>query len=616
MRRLMTGEANLVVFENKLTSGEPIQYLKIVDDIKSIIWTKKHSDCDTFEIVVPATEENSIVFRTDNLIAINDFKAVTAAEIQNAGAVNLPPGYEGDDVVYHYCDMVGVIEKVSTKAPPRTDGNAVMTISGRSLECVLDRRIVWEEKTWMVYDNVAHPENLFQTLMTSIYELLSDDIICPGYDEKAKKRSISEFNERNIWNILMGDFGDHIESGYRENYLQQLALFEENSKNVYAMELNGNNLLAVVKELCETLGIGIRSYLIADAPGPPIIGHHDYDREYDYLNMGRYKHVYGQSVNHAIEAFDLTIPNFFSWIFIEFYVPVNRSYIGNPDNPYVIFSQNMDNLKDIEYVKDDTNFYNITKVMGDKQEDKKNAKIQYTTVLNAKSIPDGWGRKELFTDASDLTQEKKSKKYIENTYIPALEAEGRKALLEHGRNRNYAFDGTTMVGSEKEIYKLGKDYFVGDFVQFYDDTFAESVQTQVCETVESLDQNGYVMSITYQTPVIDFNIDDPLAYYYYTVDEDNKIITITGIKLNKIMEDGLTDLEIIQNDAYFTTKGVKKTVNKGVETQLVTYNPDEDKKITKSEATAGTHYDQKEDDAARTVIYDGYDIKLAVVYSA
>jgi hypothetical protein len=649
MKQVFDGIADiLVITPESLTSGEGLNVVKIIDDASSIIWTRKLMDCDEFEIVVPSTYENFEALQTDMIILVTDYgeihdkhgynirlREITKREINDAIACPYISGDvypSDDDIVYKYTDLVGIIEKVDVKPSNTKEGVSDMTISGRSLESLLERRITWDPYTLEIYDGES--TNLYQRLIGNIYAWLVKNMIAPGKPDKVSRKSPidpEEFQNRAIWNFVMGSFTDGDDSAHQDNYLRELPAFYipegETKINPTSMDLLGDSLLDTVKQICETYGLGLRSYLIPNVD-MNAIGLEDGGIDtFNALNLGKYKEILSYGPYDASQDNrNLVIPGVCSWVFLEFYVPYNRSYEDNgEENPFVIFSQNMDNLKDVQFVKDDGPVRNVTKILGITKNEKTTIE---EVVFNSTEEPTGWKRKEMFTDATNSPAEKNGKDnaYIRNTYKPALRALGRKNLLQNSRNRNYVYDGSPIIGLEDSFYVYGEDYTIGDYVQFFDEIFNESIKTQVSEVIESIDGSGYYMTISYDTPIVDFDEDDPLRYYYYTIDDENMIITITGIKLGKVMEDGLTDLPILPFDAIITKGGKqkKKKINKGVSYQYPTNNPDEDKAIkTQFVDTTGCFMvssagaDQADwwPQNPSVVTYNGYQIKLNLTYS-
>ena len=83
----------------------------VIDTYTSIIWTDRYNLCGDFEVTVPANEYYLSFFNI------------------------------GDYIVCDESEHVMIIEKIQIKSEPE-EGNT-MIISGRSIESILDRRIIW-----------------------------------------------------------------------------------------------------------------------------------------------------------------------------------------------------------------------------------------------------------------------------------------------------------------------------------------------------------------------------------------------------------------------------------------------------------------------------------------
>lgn len=551
--------------------------------------------------------------------------------------LNPPPSQYGS---YKYTDYVGIIESIDCKSANRNDEDysLILTIKGRSLESIFERRIVWDYNELIYFDGtdttwgddpVSSNPDKFMLMMENIYNFMADDIIAPPMVKKEgdKKPSAVDFQNRGIWNIIMGHYGQSILLGNpyiekaieAEDYISRF--FTENM--AYVSDYEGTDLLTVLKNVCDSYGLNMRSYLLIDVPGSYI--DIDVNIGVQVLGLGRMRPMFSATYNATLDGRNLDVDslNKVCFIVVELSIPENKSFIDNTGNDFVIFSQNVDNLKDVQFSKSYSQIRNIAEIKGEDQ----GKNTVYATQFNSEEEPTGWTRKEIFVDASDITMEKKGKKYREDTYIPALKQAGKNALTEHSRNRNYVFDGTTIIGLENDTYKYGEDYDIGCLVQFYDEIYDESIQVKITEIIESIDTtDGYKMSASFDRVVLDFNPDDPLKYYYYTIDDKEKVITITGIKLEALMEDDVDYLGVIEftDKVYSAVKGkkIKKKINNQIVKEYYIDNPDEEEtmKLGNRFGTSGvsTNTDLNKnmiDVFGITPKYKDYSIKLDLKYS-
>ena len=113
--------------------------LNIIDKFYSLIWTERYNKCGDFELEIPATSDY-----------INLFKENYYVELI------------GDQTSY----MTMIIETI--KINTDIENGDKMIISGRSLESILERRIIWNQTI------------LDGNLQTNIEKLLNDSIINPS----------------------------------------------------------------------------------------------------------------------------------------------------------------------------------------------------------------------------------------------------------------------------------------------------------------------------------------------------------------------------------------------------------------------------------------------------
>lgn len=627
MKNLKDGLCDILVIEpDSLISGNGLEIAGIVQDFTSFIWTRKSNAPDEFELQVKSIPDNIRLFTEDRLIVLSDFNIHHVewdADIPDQGTVHFSENYK-------YTDHVGIIESIDCKAPNDEEYAGTLTIKGRSLEALFERRIVWEP-TELEYYNGEEKDTKYNDMIENLYRFFANDMIAPPFEGKKKKPDVTKFQNRAIWNVVLGNYGSpedqsnpYIKDATRSE-LHIASIFEEGTQ--YIGNYEGTDLLSVIKNVCENYMLCVRAFLLIDVPGWVF----QEDVGNDILGIGRMVPLSVATKEATQDARGLDIYDLekISVIVIQFYTPDNSSFINNESGRYIIFSQNVDNLKDVQFTKSYSQLRNVARVKG--SDNKGEKKIQYEDVINGEEEPTGWNRRESFVDAGDIEMEKTGSSYIENIYLPALKEEGRKYLTEHSRNRNYVFDGTTIIGLENDVYEYDVDYVVGDYVQFYDSVYDESIEVQITETVESIDSSdGYKMSASFENIINDFLNTDPLKYYYYTVDDVNKVITITGIKLTSLMEDGVGDLGIIEFVAYaFSSKKIKKKIKKKINDDVVkeyeTANPyDEDKKrkIEKIYGTAinsvyndGVLDTTKIDSFGITEKYKDYSIKLNLLYS-
>lgn len=329
----------------------------IVDGYSSVIWTRRYQDAGDFEIYISASKYIIGLLQVDNVL-IRD-----------------------DD------DMVCVIEKVTLDT--NAESGDYLTVTGRSIESVLDRRIVWSQTT------------LNATAEAAIRQLLTENAISP------------ENESRKIPSLSLG----------------QANSFSETLEK----QITGENLLESIKNICVTYGYGFKITL-----------------------------------NNGNLVFDL-------------YKGIDRSTNQN-ENPFVIFSDNFDNMVSSQYAYDKTNLKNVALVAGEGEG--KDRKTQ--TVGDAA----GLYRRETYIDARDVSSN--DGEIAEADYNAMLIDRGEESLS--GLAETVAFSAE--VGNTK-LYAYKTHFFVGDIVQV-ENNFGIAAACRISEVVECEDENGYTCLPTFE----------------------------------------------------------------------------------------------------------------------
>lgn len=119
---------------------ENLEPFTIIDTYNSLIWTDRYNECGDFEIYTAMTTELLDVYKQDYYI-------------RRSGS-----------------DHVMIIEKLEIDTDVETGNN--ITITGRSLESLLDRRIVWNETS------------LSGSFQDGIEKLLNENVISPSNESR------------------------------------------------------------------------------------------------------------------------------------------------------------------------------------------------------------------------------------------------------------------------------------------------------------------------------------------------------------------------------------------------------------------------------------------------
>lgn len=190
-------------------------------------------------------------------------------------------------------------------------------------------------------------------------------------------------------------------------------------------------------------------------------------------------HCYGHKLVPIIKNYDeeLGVPTNLSEMQFRVIKPVDRTYGNVEHNPPVIFSFEMNNMQQLTYVDDATEFCSTAYVAGEGEGSNR--------VIVESGDTDSWGtdRIELYVDARDLQSEDPETGEIttEEEYMELLDTRGRTQLEEH-----ITFESFSGQISEGNInFELGKDFNNGDYVTIADKQLNIYASVQVTSVIHS-----------------------------------------------------------------------------------------------------------------------------------
>lgn len=174
-------------------------------------------------------------------------------------------------------------------------------------------------------------------------------------------------------------------------------------------------------------------------------------------------------------GWDIFITN--NTLVLVVYAGTDRSY-EQTDRPYVVFSDNFENLYNTEYQLSVEAYANTTLIGGEGE----GLERIYVTVNNTNS---GLDRYETFTDANDISRNKDSEDEIDlDTYNKLLAERGRENLATLGYTE--AFTGEVL---SDVAFKYGRDFFIGDLVTVIN-KYGIQKNVRVLSAIESEDETG------------------------------------------------------------------------------------------------------------------------------
>lgn len=339
--------------------------VSVVDDYESAIWTDRYREHGDFEIYTPVTPDVLSMFKQDYYLLNRD------------------------------SEHVMIVEKLLIKTDVEL-GNHI-TVTGRSLESILMRRIVWKQRI------------ITGNLQNGIKTLLEENIISPADPD----RTI-------------------------ENFIFEESTDERITSLTIDTQYTGDELYDVIVKLCAKHDIG----------------------------------------------FKITLNDNKQFVF-KLYMGTDRSY-EQTENPYVIFSPNFENIVNSNYIESKSALKNVTLIGGEGE----GSERRYTTVGSAK----GLDRRELFTDARDISSKTEDDKTLtEDEYNALLQQRGKEKLDEN-------IDITSFEGEIEAtmMFRYREDFFEGDIVQI-ENEYGHNTKVRILEMTTSENEQGTSVYPTFST---------------------------------------------------------------------------------------------------------------------
>ena len=170
---------------------ENLNAVAIIDSYNSLIWTDRYNECGDFEIYTRMSEEALEYIKQDYYLQIKD------------------------------SEHLMIIETIRVTSDADEGNN--LTVTGRSLESILDRRVIWGQRT------------ISGNLQNGVKALLDENIISPSKPE------------RKIDNFIFKPSTDPAVTGL-----------------TLEAQYTGDNLYDVIQSICAERNIGFRITLNAD----------------------------------------------------------------------------------------------------------------------------------------------------------------------------------------------------------------------------------------------------------------------------------------------------------------------------------------------------------------
>lgn len=338
--------------------------IAVIDEYESLIWSDRYDSYGDFELLLAMDTSLLEILKEDYYIQLKESE---------------------------HCM---IIEDIAIDSDAE-NGN-YLTVTGRSLESILERRIIWRQ--W----------NYSGNLQTCVQHILNESIISP------------DIADRKI-----------------DNFIFTLSTDTKITDLTMRHQYTGDNLYTVIQSLCEENHIGFKIILNSD-------------NQFEF----------------------------------SFYAGTDRSY-EQTDNPYVVFSPNFENIINSNYYSSKAGFKNVTLVAGEGE----GADRKTTSVGSGVGID----RREIFTDAREISSETEDKTLTTAEYTTLLAAKGQKTLAEN--NKVTAFEGEVEA---TKLFKYGEDFFIGDIVQIANE-YGNEGSAYISELVISRSKDEQTIYPTFKT---------------------------------------------------------------------------------------------------------------------
>ena len=147
--------------------------------------------------------------------------------------------------------------------------------------------------------------------------------------------------------------------------------------------------------------------------------------------------------------------------------------------PFVEFSPEFDNIVNSRYLESKKTLKTVTLVAGEGE-----GAARKVTTVSLSSGTSGLDRRELFTDARDISSNVDGGTLSDADYLALLVQRGKEKLAENVATK--IFDCETIKDGN---FIYGRDYGLGDIVQYRNDAGIE-VHARVTEFIRSHDASG------------------------------------------------------------------------------------------------------------------------------
>ena len=377
----------------------------VIDEYESVNWTDRYNEAGDFELTLLMSKSFLEIFVIDYYLY-----------------------YSGSD---HLMIIEGLEVKVDDEKGDR------LIVTGRSLESILDRRIVWEKTRFTLANNF---QNAIMRLVTEAFSPINTT----WGNATAENRRLSNFR---LVYTYDNDSGGPLELRMKMD----------------AIEYWGENLYDIITDLCKSREPDVGYKILWDPDGSP-------------ENAFRFSLYLGN--DRSSDNTEGNPPVWFS---------PNIENIFNTDYYESIKGYKTTTLIVGQYPKPNQNNNEDTEI-----EDKT------TYVFRGSSLTTytGLNRREVFCDARNVPyKDDENHVYAWKTVVrPALQEEGRKTLSSLSNKKAKTFEGEVDYST---TYVYGVDYKLGDVVDVMD-VYGHETKARIVEVTFSDDEEGFSINPTFE----------------------------------------------------------------------------------------------------------------------
>ena len=376
----------------------------IIDDYESFNWTDRYNEAGDFELVLLVTTELITVIQANYYL------------------------------YFQMSDHLMIIESLEIKTDDEK-GNRLV-VSGRSLESLLDRRVIWTRIRFTFAESFQNA--IIKMVNNSMSPFDCGDSSTIWGEKAAANRQIKNPN----FIVKRAEPWD------KEPLANQLKMD--------SIEYWGENLYDIVVDLCKSRD--------------PEVG---------------YKVAWKQSDN----TFNFVL-----------YIGEDRSSDNSAGNLPVMFSPYLENIFDTDYYESIKGYKTIALIIGQypKANDPDTIEDRSTSVFRGSNITTytGMYRREVYCDARNVPyKDDDNNVYNWDTVLkPALQEEGKKTLNSLSNKKAKTFEGEV---DYQTTYEYGVDYSLGDIVDVAD-IYGHEMKARIVEVTFSDDEEGFSVNPSFE----------------------------------------------------------------------------------------------------------------------